>query len=338
MATYTVAAGITSVVLENTTPQTVAANNLGDTIYSNDAGSTLIGGTGNDTFIPGHGHDMITGGGGNDTFVFDFAPWNAGHITDFNVATDTLNLSGIFTAMGYTGTDPVADGYLSFTSDGAGDTLVSVKAPTDQWPSLVTTLDHVAPSSITPADYGYGSSSGSTGGTGSTGTTTPPSTETDTTATTYVASSTDKTIVLIGTTAQTVTGNDLGDTIISNNYGSTIIGGTGNDTIVAGTGADHLTGGGGSDTFVFNALPTKPGQITDFNPAADKLDLSGIFTAVGYTGANPAKSNWISFTSDHHGNTNVYINPHNGTGSHLITTLDHISPSQITTSDWMWHH
>ena len=334
---YLVPSGVTTVYLMGTAAQTVTANSLGDTITSNDYGSTIIGGTGNDTFIAGHSTDTLTGGGGNDTFVFNFLPWGAGHITDFNVLTDTLNLSGIFSSIGYTGTNPVADGYLSFQPDGAGDTLVYINVPGNQWPSLVTTLDHVSPSSITPVDYGYGSSSGSTGGTGSSDSP-PPSTETDTAATNYVASSTDKTIVLIGTTAQTVTANNLGDTIISNNYGSTIIGGTGNDTIVAGTGADHLTGGAGSDTFVFNALPTKAGQITDFTHGVDKLDLTGIFSAIGYTGTNPLKNSWISFTSDHHGNTHVYVNPHNGTGSHLVTTLDHILPSQITSSDWIWHH
>ena len=176
---------------------------------------------------------------------------------------------------------------------------------------------------------------GSTGGGGGGGTS---STETDTAATNYIASSTDTKIVLIGTAPQTVTANDLGDTIVSNNFGSTIIGGKGNDTLIAGTGPDHLTGNGGSDTFVFNALPTKAGQITDFQHGIDKLDLSGIFNAMHYSGTNPLKGNYLSFVSDHHGNTNVVINAHNGAGSIVVTTLDHVSPSQITTSDWIWHH
>jgi hypothetical protein len=70
----------------------------------------------------------------------------------------------------------------------------------------------------------------------------------------------------------------------------------------------------------------------------DHLDLSGIFSAIHYTGTDPLKNNYLTFSSDHHGDMNVYINPHDGTGSHLITTLDHISPSQITTADWIWHH
>jgi hypothetical protein len=98
---------------------------------------------------------MLTGGAGSDTFVFNNVPWNAGHITDFNTAQDVLNLAGIFKSIGYTGANPVADGYLSFVSDGAGNTQVYVNAhnPANPWASLVTTLDHVSPTSITSHDY-----------------------------------------------------------------------------------------------------------------------------------------------------------------------------------------
>jgi len=153
--TYTVASGITSVVLTGTSAQTITANNLGDTIQSNDYGSTLIGGTGNDTFIAGHGADTMTGGAGSDTFVFNVTPWNAGHITDFNVAADKLDLTGIFQTIGYTGTNPVADGYLSFVSDGVGNTLVYVNphSASQAWPSLITTLNGISPASISSSDY-----------------------------------------------------------------------------------------------------------------------------------------------------------------------------------------
>jgi uncharacterized protein len=123
-----------------------------------------------------------------------------------------------------------------------------------------------------------------------------------------------------------------------NDYGSTIVGGKGDDTLIAGTGADHLTGGAGSDTFVFNALPTNAGQITDFNHGGDTLDLSGIFSSIGYAGTNPSTDGYLSFVSDHHGDTNVYVDAHNGAGQVLVTTLDHVSPGQISASDWVWHH
>jgi Ca2+-binding RTX toxin-like protein len=151
---YVAPAGVQNIVLIGTSAQTITANSLGDTITSNDYGSTLIGGTGNDTFIAGHGADVMTGNGGNDTFVFDVHPSSAGQITDFNVTSDTLNLTGIFSAIGYTGSNPVADGYLSFVSDGAGNTQVYVNSHSISTPStLITTLDHVNPSSITANDW-----------------------------------------------------------------------------------------------------------------------------------------------------------------------------------------
>jgi Ca2+-binding RTX toxin-like protein len=154
-ATYTVPSGVQNVVLTGAAPQTVTANAAGDTITSNDYGSTIVGGSGNDTLIAGHGADVLTGGGGNDSFVFNNLPWNAGQITDFNAATDILNLAGIFSAIGYTGNNPVSDGHLNFVSDGAGDTKVYVdpQGPSTTTPILVTTLEHVAPSALHSGDY-----------------------------------------------------------------------------------------------------------------------------------------------------------------------------------------
>src|SRR4029077_5380926 len=118
-------------------------------------GSTIIGGTGNDTLIAGHGADQLTGNGGAHSLVYNYLPWNAGAVSDFNTATDVLNLKGIFTGIGYHGSNPVADGYLTFAADGHGDTQVLVNAhdPADPWPTLITTLDHVAPGAIHSGDY-----------------------------------------------------------------------------------------------------------------------------------------------------------------------------------------
>jgi serralysin len=335
---YTVASGITNVILTGTAAQTITANNLGDTITSNDYGSSLIGGTGNDTFIAGHGADTMTGSGGSDTFVFNFTPWNAGHITDFNVAADRLDLTGIFKTIGYTGTNPVADGYLSFVSDGHGNTQVYVNphSASQNWPSLVTTLDGVSPASIIASDYISGAA-GTTGGTDSTGgTTSAPPVSTSAVAYTVADGVTD--VTLTGSAAQTVTANNLGDTIHANDFGSTIVGGTGNDTLIGGHGADHLTGGDGSDTFVFNALPWNAGHIIDFNVAADKLDLGGTFSSIGYTGSTPVADGYLSFSSDGAGDTQVFVNAHSASNpwAALVTTLDHVDPSSITSADYVF--
>lgn len=54
-------------------------------------------------------------------------------------------------------------------------------------------------------------------------------------------------------------------------------GGYGNDTLSGGPGADTLTGGGGTDRFVFGAIDTGKDVITDFDLAADIVDLSALF-------------------------------------------------------------
>jgi Ca2+-binding RTX toxin-like protein len=325
---YTVPDGVTNVVLTGSAAQTVTANNEGDTITSNDYGSTIIGGTGNDTLIAGHGADQLTGNGGDDSFVYNYLPWNAGSITDFNTASDTLNLSGIMQSIGYTGSNPVADGYLTFQSDGNGNTQVFVDShqSSDPWPTLITTLDGVAPSSITAADYGYGANAGGGGGGGSSGGQTV-----DDSQPTYTVPDGVTNVVLTGSAAQSVTANNEGDTITSNDYGSTIVGGTGNDTLIAGHGADQLTGGGGDDSFVFNYQPWNAGQITDFNPSTDALNLSGIMQSIGYTGSNPQADGYVNFVDDGQGDTKVYVDPQ-GPATQipiLVTTLDHVSPAAL---------
>ncbi|HWE72698.1 MAG TPA: type I secretion C-terminal target domain-containing protein [Stellaceae bacterium] len=340
-AIYNVPAGVTDIVLTGTAAQHITANNLGDVITSNDHGSTIIGGTGDDTLIAGHSADMLTGGGGTDTFVFDAVPWSAGQITDFTPGTDKLDLSALLSAASYTGSDPVADGYVTFASDGHDDTQVFFNAhsASDPWPSLITTLDNLAPAGLTAANVlGDASTSGSGGSStgGSTGGSTGSSV--DTSAASYTAPADVTSIVLTSNSAQTVTANNLGDTITSNDAASTIIGGTGNDTLIAGHGADTLTGGGGNDSFVFNVLPWNAGQITDFNPSVDVLDLHGIFAGIGYTGSNPVADGYLNFVADGSGNTKVYVDQQgpSTTIPILVTTLDHVAPSALHQGDYIF--
>src|SRR5690606_2634425 len=70
----------------------------------------------------------------------------------------------------------------------------------------------------------------------------------------------------------------------------TIEGGGGSDVLIGGAGKDKLSGGDGADVFRFMALTdsyriansTFTDQITDFNVARDKIDISGMgFTGLG---------------------------------------------------------
>lgn len=91
---------------------------------------TIIGGNGVDTILIGSGGDKVTGGGGRDifkfisTFLSDIA-YNAALITDFVTGSsgDKLDVSPLLKAIGYEGSNPISDGYLSIEGSGS-DTLV----------------------------------------------------------------------------------------------------------------------------------------------------------------------------------------------------------------------
>jgi serralysin len=171
-STYWAGAGVTSITLSGWN-QTIHANDAGDTIVSTNAANQLYGGAGNDTFVLGRGGDTATGGGGADSFTFNEVPWAAGHVTDFG-GTDTLNLGGLFSHYGYTGSNPLADGRLKLVADGQGGTqawvvLDGLTGASGTW--LVTTLDHILPASLTwqdgrlidaPATGGSGGTAGQT--------------------------------------------------------------------------------------------------------------------------------------------------------------------------------
>ena len=151
-SSYTLGSGIENLMLGGSGPQTGIGNTLNNILISNNHGSTLNGGAGNDILIAGRSWDVLTGGAGRDIFQFDTLPWNNARITDFQVGTDMLDLRKLFTAANYQGTNPVADGYVSFQSDGAGGTKVYFdpdgSGSANPWPFLVTTIDNVQPSGM----------------------------------------------------------------------------------------------------------------------------------------------------------------------------------------------
>jgi beta-glucanase (GH16 family) len=148
-AAYTAPAGVTSIALTGSW-QTVTGNDEGDTFFSNNTGNALIGGAGNDSFYIGRGGDWATGGAGADAFVFNGTPWAVGHITDFMPGQDTIDLTGLLAASGYTGANAIADGYIKIVDDVAGaqiwSNLEPVSAGLGWWE--VTVVDGVSAGSL----------------------------------------------------------------------------------------------------------------------------------------------------------------------------------------------
>jgi hypothetical protein len=266
-----------------------------------DNGAALSGTSGADTIVVGRGGGALTGGAGADTFVFKAAPWTAGHITDFQVGVDKLDLSALFSANGYNGSNPVGDGYLSLLSDGAGGTKVYYDSDGwgggNPWPTLLTILDNVSPSASAAT--------------------------------------------LLGTAPASSGGGATGQTLVQGDGGAPLSGSSGADSIVLGRGGGYLTGGGGADSFVIKAAPWAAGHITDFQAGVDKLDVSALLRASGYTGSDPLADHYISLVSNGAWGTNVYYDSDGWGGGNpwptTLVTLDNIAPQTLGAGDFIFH-
>jgi hypothetical protein len=65
-------------------------------------------------------------------------------VSDFYVGEDLVDLRPLSEAAGYEGNDPVADGFLAITSDGAGGLIVSVDPTHRGVMHAVVDLQHVS--------------------------------------------------------------------------------------------------------------------------------------------------------------------------------------------------
>ncbi|MBU7587265.1 MAG: tandem-95 repeat protein, partial [Nostoc sp. TH1S01] len=100
----------------------------GDDILDGSNGNdTLIGGNGNDTLVGGAGNDKLTGGTGNDRFVYTSINERGDKITDFSSTDDVLVVQTLLSNLNYTGTNPIADGYIRGVQSGA-NTLIQIDA------------------------------------------------------------------------------------------------------------------------------------------------------------------------------------------------------------------
>jgi hypothetical protein len=132
------------------------------------------------------------------------------------------------------------------------------------------------------------------------------------------------------------------DSEIAPTSGGQTLTGTLHNEIIIGGPKDVLIGNGGQDLFVYRSLSDSSGSITDFNLTGDQhsaLDLRPLMGAIGYHGTDPIADHVLSFTADGTGSTRVVIDP-DGTGPAQaigLVTLQHVLPTAITASDYLWH-
>jgi hypothetical protein len=215
----------------------------------------------------------------------------------------------MFGAYGYWGSNPVGDGRLAFASDGQGGTQVWVDldglpyGTGGSW--LVTTLDHVDPSSLSVSNgvISEGWSSGGSGG---------------------------------GSTSSGSTSGSgwTGQTFWADNNGDWLTGTAGNDTFNLGRGGDHVLANGGADTFRFAEIPWAHAEIYDFH-AGDTIDLTGMFASAGYSTSNPVADGRLWIGSDGGDGTQIWFNANglsNVSGQWQLLELDHVNPGSLHVS------
>ncbi|MEH2401731.1 DUF4347 domain-containing protein [Nostoc sp.] len=116
-------------LLRGGTGNDTLVGSAGDDILIGGKGSNnLSGGAGNDILLVGdydadyssddqEQNDILYGGSGNDQFIYQSYSTN-NIIIDFNQSEDKLVLTNVFKNRGYTGNNPIADGYLQFVQSG----------------------------------------------------------------------------------------------------------------------------------------------------------------------------------------------------------------------------
>ena len=85
----------------------------GDPLINNGR-NPIVGTSGPDYLTGGAGAKTLTGGSGNDSFAFTNMRDVGQRIADFTVGEDKLVFTQLFSSLGYTGSDPITDGYIKF--------------------------------------------------------------------------------------------------------------------------------------------------------------------------------------------------------------------------------
>jgi large repetitive protein len=139
----------------------------------------------------------------------------------------------------------------------------------------------------------------------------------------------------------TLYGSATQDIIFGSAGGDKIYAGAGDDTIQGGSGNDILTGGSGADTFVWTLADKdinaglEKDMIRDFNPSADKLDLSdllvgentnnGIGNLLDYLSIEKSGTDTIVHVSDNGG----FAAGYNQANETLQITLNNVDLLQL---------
>ena len=130
----------------NPSPGLIQGTDLPDVVVGTVAPDEISSGAGNDLIVATPGVDTLTGGSGADVFFYESIA-DSDRILDFEITSDRLDVSELLTQANYTGSQPIADGYLTVTP--ITETSLEVKFDSDGLgsspASAIATLENVNP-------------------------------------------------------------------------------------------------------------------------------------------------------------------------------------------------
>ncbi len=99
----------------------VVVGSSGDDLIELDRSNQSVdGGAGDDLFIAAVGNSYLTGGSGGDIYYYSALNQGLDFILDFDTSSDAINLhAALADDIGYSGSDPIGEGYIRFTDYGA---------------------------------------------------------------------------------------------------------------------------------------------------------------------------------------------------------------------------
>lgn len=260
---------------------TLLGTGANEVFYGGAGKDTINGGAGDDILVGGAGADKLTGGAGADTFRYTSETDSyrstssfVDTLTDFDVSKDKIDLAGL----GFTGLGTGRGGTLQVSYDASSDRTYikdyEVDASGNRFELI---LAGNLSSTLTAGNFIFNRVLTGTGGNDS------------------------------------LQGTDAADTLLGLAGTDSLSGGAGDDRLDGGAGADTLGGGAGADTFVFSSRQDSYRNyntgganlvdlISDFNVAADKIDLS----ALGFTGLGDGKNDTVYLVLNSAG-TKTYV-------------------------------
>jgi Ca2+-binding RTX toxin-like protein len=118
----------------NANSNPIQGTDLPDVIVGSLNADEIIGGAGNDVIIASLGVDTLTGGAGSDVFFYDSLTYgdlttHSDRILDFELNSDRLDIAELLKQANYTGSNPIADGYVKAVP--LGEDSLKIQLDTD---------------------------------------------------------------------------------------------------------------------------------------------------------------------------------------------------------------